>query len=202
MAGLGPAALQQLDLERGDLESLSHDESFDYLCPSFGAAGELYYIQRPYERIARTKPHAVLKDILFFPFRLIRAVFAFLNVFSMFFSGKPLKTAGGPARKGPDPKAIYLYGRWVNVQEQLSKAQPEDAISAVPRSWVLKRQSPGSDFASAETIASGVMAYTVADDGTLLYSDGCAVFKLPAGSRSAVKISPRPLVTCLFAAKL
>jgi hypothetical protein len=196
------AVLQRLDLDRGNLEPLTHDERCDYLCPSFGPAGELYYIQRPYETVAKLKPHVVLKDILFFPFRLLRAVFAFLNVFSTFFSGKPLKTAGGPKRDGPDPKAVFLYGRWVHVQQQLNKNQPEETLSAVPRSWVLKRRAADAGISDAETVASGVMAYTVAADGTVFYSNGRGVFSLAPGSRSPQKINARPLVTCLFAAEV
>jgi len=197
--GLGPAVLQQLDLESGGIEPLTDDEGSDYLCPSFGPGGELYYIQRPYEAVAKVKPHVVLKDILFFPFRLLRALFAFLNVFSMLFSGKPLKTAGGPKRDGPDPKAVFLYGRWVHVQQQLNKNQPEETLSAVPRSWVLKRRPAGTAISAAETVASGVMAYTVVADGTILYSNGRGIFSLTPGNRSPQKISSRPLVTCLFA---
>ena len=199
-AGLGPAILQQLDVDSGDLETLTNDEQSDHLCPSFGPGGELYFIQRPYEAVAKVKPHAVLKDILFFPFRLLRAFFAFLNVFSMLFSGKPLKTAGGPKREGPDPKAVFLYGRWINVQQQMNRNEPEEILSAVPRSWVLKCRPPGAEMSAAGTVASGVMAYTVAADGTVFYSTGRGIFALKPGSRSPDKINSRPLVTCLFAA--
>jgi hypothetical protein len=200
--GLGPAVLQQLDLDSGNLEPLTHDESSDYLCPSFGPGGELYFIQRPYEAVAKVKPHAVLKDILFFPFRLVRALFAFLNVFSMFFSGKPLKTAGGPKRDGPDPKAVFLYGRWVNVQQQMSRNQPEETLSAVPRAWVLKRKPADAEMSAAETVATGVMAYTVAADGTVFFSNGRGVFRIPPGARLPEKVNSRALVTCLFAAEI
>jgi len=200
--GLGPAVLHQLDLETGNISTLSHDESTDFLCPSFGPGGELYYIQRPYEAAAKVKPLTVLKDIVLFPFRLLRALFAFLNVFSMFFSGKPLKTAGGPQRDGPDPKAVFLYGRWIHVQQQLNKNQPEETLSAVPRSWVLKRRAPDANEATAETIAAGVMAYTVAPDGSVFYSTGRGVFQLKPGSRTAEKINARPLVTCLMAGEV
>ncbi len=200
--GLGPAVLHRLDLERGEMETVSHDESQDFLCPSFGPGGELYYIQRPYERVAKMKPHTMVLDVLLFPFRLLRAFFAFLNVFSMIFSGKPLKTAGGPKREGPDPKAVFLYGRWIHVQEQMGKNQPEESLSAVPRSWTLKRLARGADLKEAEALAHGVMAYTIAPDGTLYYSNGRGIFKLAKGSKAPEKVSSRKLVTCLFAAEV
>ncbi|MBN8458112.1 MAG: hypothetical protein J0M04_09750 [Verrucomicrobia bacterium] len=197
-AGLGPASIQQLDRESGAVEPLAEDERFDYLCPGFGPDGRLYYIQRPYEAVAKTKPLDLFKDVVLFPFRLVRAVFAFLNVFSMFFSGKPLKTAGGPKRDGPDPKAVFLYGRWVNLEQSARGPQTEEPVAAVPSSWVLKRREPGAAEDTAEVLAKGVMAYTVGSDGTVYFSNGRGVFRLKSdGSRE--KVSALPLVTCLFA---
>lgn len=197
-AGLGPAGLMRLDMTSGDLEPVTEDGKSDYLCPSYGPDGALYFIHRPYEAVAQTKPHQVLKDILFFPFRMVRAVFGFLNVFSMLFSGKPLKTAGAPQRKGPDPKAVFLYGRWVHMQDQLSRAPQEEATTAVPRSWTLRRAPAGTPAEKAETLATGVMAYTVATDGSIYYSTGRGVFRLPKAGGKAEKVSSRELVTCLF----
>lgn len=195
-AGLGPASLQKLDLEQGNIDPLIEDPRFDFLCPSFGADGMLYFIQRPYETVARTKPLDSLKDIVLFPFRLLRALFAFLNVFSVFFSGKPLKTAGGTQRNGPDPKAVFLYGRWLQLQQPTAPGQEDEASSSVPSSWVLKRLRMGAPLSDAEVIATGVMAYATASDGSVHYSTGHQVLRWSPQS-SPKRLSKRSLVTCL-----
>jgi hypothetical protein len=195
-AGLGPASIQKLNMENGSMDSLLEDPHADFLCPSFGVDGMMYFIQRPYDSVVRGKPIDAVKDVLFFPFRLLRALFAFLNVFSVFFSGKPLKSAGGPPRTGPDPKAVFLYGRWLQLQQPTAPGQEEEPTSRVPSSWVLKRMTPGSSLAQAEVVASGVMAYTTTSDGSVYYSTGNDVF-LWKKNASPQRVSKLPVVTCL-----
>ena len=196
-AGLGPASIQMLNLDTGAINSLVEDPNSDFLCPSYGKDGMMYFIQRPYESTVRSKPLDSLKDILLFPFRLVRALFAFLNVFSVFFSGKPLKTAGGPKRLGPDPKAVFLYGRWLHLQQATAPGQADEPSSKVPSSWVLKRLTPGSPLAEAEVVARGVMAYAVANDGSVFYSNGNHVFQWEKNS-TPQPVSKLSLVTCLI----
>jgi hypothetical protein len=196
-AGLGPASIQMLNLDTGAIDSLVEDPNSDFLCPSYGVDGKLYFIQRPYESVVRTKPLDSLKDIVLFPFRLVRALLAFLNVFSVFFSGKPLKTAGGPKRVGPDPKAVFLYGRWLQLQQATAPGKEDEPSSNVPSSWVLKRLTPGSPLAQAEVVATGVMAYTAASDGSVYYSTGNHVYQREKKS-SPQRVSKLSLVTCLI----
>ena len=196
-AGLGPASIQKLNLENGAIDALMEDPNADFLCPSYGVDGMMYFIQRPYESVVRTKPLDSLKDVVLFPFRLVRAVFAFLNVFSVFFSGKPLKTAGGPKRVGPDPKAVFLYGRWLQLQQPAAPNQAEEVTSRVPSSWVLKRMQLGAALSQAEVVASGVMAYTTTKDGSVYYSTGNDVF-LWKKNAAPQRVSKLPVVTCLI----
>jgi hypothetical protein len=84
--GLGPASIQRVDMSTGEMEPVAEDDRFDFLCPSYGQDGSLYYLQRPYQPFHRPSLWRHLLDILLFPFRLLRALLAFLNVFSMMFS--------------------------------------------------------------------------------------------------------------------
>ena len=197
--GLGPASIQSIDIETGEMEALVEDPDFDFLCPGYAPDGTSYYLRRPYEPFHRISPWRALKDIVLFPFRLARAIFAFLDTFSRFFSGKPLQTAGAPQRKNvPDPKAVFLYGRWVNVEKEMQNAAEEEIDSAVPKSWELVRRDAAGN---TETIAKGVMAFTLDASGQPIYSNGRGVFRLPAdGKGKAEKLSDRKLVTDIFAA--
>lgn len=193
--GLGPASIHTVDFESGNMEPVLEDERWDFLCPAYGPDGALYYLKRPYEPVRRVSPGAMLLDVVLFPFRLLRAIFAFLNMFSVMFSGKPLKTAGTtPKREGPDPKAVFLYGRWVNMEKQMREAAQDEIVSAVPQNWELVRQ--GTDGIS-RTLATGVMAYTVARDGKVFFSNGRGVYRLDETSGKPVQVAARKMVTAL-----
>jgi hypothetical protein len=156
--------------------------------PRQDAAGNLYCIRRPYQgpgaRHASAK--TILLDIVLFPYRLLRAVFHFLNTFSMFFSGRPLTRAGGPSRlPGPEVRQLMVWGRWVEVEQTARQARPNESPPAlVPDSWELVRSGPDG---SERVLARGVVAYDLAADGAVLYTNGRAVFRLaPDGQRDLV----------------
>ncbi|SKA95083.1 hypothetical protein SAMN02745166_02266 [Prosthecobacter debontii] len=194
-AGLGPASLQRIHLDTGSLETVAEDDRYDFLCPAYGRDGSLYYLKRPYVPFHRVPLWQQGLDVLLFPFRLLRAVVAFLNVFSVFFSGKPLQTAGqGPRREGPDPKAVFLHGRWVRMEKQMRDAAVDEMTSAVPKNWELIRQTPEGLTTS---VLTGVMAFTVASDGSLIYSNGRGVWAVDGQGGKPVKLSSRSLVTAL-----
>jgi len=176
--GLGPCAISQLELESGDLKMLLENETFDYIAPRMSADDSLYYIRRPYQLRPGTSPLKVAGDIAAFPFRMARAVVHFFNAFSMFFSRKPLITSGGPQRQGPDKRAILLWGRWVEVDRSMRYAKPDADPPLVPSSWTLMRRTPDG---SEESLATGVVAFDLADDGTILHTNGSAIYLTPPG---------------------
>lgn len=196
--GLGPATLESLNLSTGSMETLCEGDALDFLCPQFGQDGSLYYLQRPYEPFHRPSLTGQLLDILLFPWRLLRAIFAFLNAFSVLFSGKPLSTAGAPKRNGPDPKSMFLYGRWVTINKKLHDQQMEEMASLVPGNWELKRRAnPRAE--AAEPVAKNVMAYAIQSNGGIVYSNGSGVFEVQSPGAAAKKLFDRARVTCLFA---
>ena len=115
-AGLGPCAIQQLDLDSGDLDELASESGRDLLRPRQTENGSLYYIRKPYESgIPDASIIASLKDAALFPFRMGRAVFQYFNVFSMMYTGKPLMSG----RRGPkkmDPRQLFIYGNLARAQ--------------------------------------------------------------------------------------
>lgn len=68
------------------------------LCgPKAGADGSLYAIRRPVETPVHEQAGGAIKDTLLLPSRLGKAVFGYLNFFSMIYGKEPLRSAGGPA---------------------------------------------------------------------------------------------------------
>ena len=179
---LGPFSLQKLDIEGGEMNTLLEDERFDYLAPHCGEDGSLYYIRRPYSRHERIHPGRVLKDAVLFPFRLLFAVFQFLNFFSAMFTGKRLTSAGGPDAKQMNLRQMMIWGNLVHAQAP-AKAEDE-AVDLVPKSWELRKRGSNEE---SKALASGVLAYDVAADGTIIYTNGNALFFIhPDGRKEHV----------------
>jgi hypothetical protein len=153
------------------MKTLAEDSVNDLLTPQMTADGTLYYIRRPYTTGRELNPLRVLKDIVLFPFRLGYAVFHYLQVFSMIYTGKKLTGAGGPQARQLDTKEMMIWGNRVSA-ELMAKTEDE-APDLVPKSWQLIRERKNYD---PEVLARGVLAYDLAADGSLVYSNGSAIF--------------------------
>lgn len=183
MMGVGHSSIQKLDLETGTLETLAEDEKTDYLSPKMSANGDLYYIKRPYEEPFKQHSYSLGKgivDTVLFPFRLARAMFDFLNVFSMVFSKKPLTTASGPKVEGPDEKTLFLRGRIIDAQKALSENKGAEQPSLVPASWQLIRKNKDGH---EHVLANSVLSFDLTPEGKVYYSNGIAVFEIADGGQ-------------------
>ncbi len=175
VVGKGPTSIQALDLDDDRLTSVLEDSRYDFLLPHISPDGFLYFIRRPYE-IFSYSGKAAITDFFLFPFRLIRAVFHFLNFFSLVFSKKPLTTASGPKLEGDDLKTIVLRGKVIDAEKTLRKGNSIMGVpSLVPSSWELIRRSPdGRETAVARNVA----AFDISRDGTIVFSNGCGIYTL------------------------
>jgi hypothetical protein len=174
---LGPYAIQRLDLHGESLETLREEAGHDLLLPRVASDGKLLFIRRPYETAHRPiSPLKVLQDIVFFPYRLIVAIVHFLNWFSWVFARKPLITAGGPPREGPEARYLMLWGKLIDAEKAMRAAKAGDAKSLVPATWELVALHNDAE----QVLARGVLAYDIADDGSIVYTNGSAVYHLAA----------------------
>jgi len=171
---LGPASIQMADTAAGSLTMIVEDPGFDFLQPRVGADGFLYFIRRPYETPQYGMGN-VVTDALMFPFRLLRALFHYLNFFSLMYTRKPLITASGPAVQA-DLKEILIKGKRLDAEAALrTGVQLSGVPSLVPASWQLICRSPQGE---EHVLASHVASFDIASDGTILFSNGYGVFAL------------------------
>jgi hypothetical protein len=178
--GLGPCTIQELDLDSGDLDEIASETGRDLLQPQKTEDGSLYYIRKPYESgLPDVSLLGSFKDATLFPFRMARAVFQYFNVFSMMYTGKPLVTPKGAVQRQMDPRQMFIYGNLARAR--MPQAQEDDAQGRVPSSWELVRSSPGGQ---KEVIAGGVLAFDVARDGAVLYSNGTSITRLTPDGQS------------------
>ena len=169
-AGLGPYAIQKLDIDSGELTSLRENSGYDFLTPRMTAEGALYFIRRPFLTGREIHPLRLMKDIFLFPFRLIYALFHYLQFFSMRYTGKKL-SSGGAQSKELDLQQMMIWGNRVSAQ---AKRNQKEAAALVPNNWELVRSVAGQDD---EVLAKGVLAFDLCSDGTVVYSNGSAIFR-------------------------
>jgi len=170
----GPTSIQMADTAAGSLTMVLEDPRLDFLQPRVGANGFLYFIRRPYETPRYSTGNAVT-DALMFPFRLLRALLAYLNFFSLMYTRKPLITASGPAVQA-DLKEILIKGKRLDAEAALRNGIRLNGVpSLVPASWQLMCRSPQGE---EHVLASHVASFDIASDGTILFSNGYGVFVL------------------------
>jgi len=181
----GHASIQKLDMQSGSVSPILENPGFDYLKPRVAPSGELLFIRRPFEA-PRYGLGNVLFDTLLFPFRLLRAVFHFLNFFSLMYTRKPLTSASGPAVQA-DLKNILLQGRRIDAEKILRSARPVHGVpSLVPESWELvSRNQEGVE----RVLATNVASYDIGPDGTIVYSNGRGVFVLDHDGSSRLALT-------------
>jgi hypothetical protein len=176
----GPSSIQLLELGKNRVTSVLDNAEFDYLNPRVDSQGNLLYLRRPYEG-QRYGRQDVIKDTVLFPFRLLRAVFHFLNTFSMMFSSKPLTSASGPELRG-DLRKMVLKGKQIDAEAALRSTPATRGVpSLVPLTWELRSLDKGGQD---RLIARQVASFDVLADGSLLFSNGFGVFHQRRGFKA------------------
>lgn len=200
--GISSYAVELLDIDGRDISTVLYDDEIDYLQPRMLADGTLYYIRRPYKPVERRRPGfaATAKDVVLFPFRLGRAVFDFLNFFSMMFSGRPLSTAGGAARpqdaSESDQRYLMLWGQMIDTKLAMQKAEKNSAEGGlVPEDWELVRRD--ADGVEA-VLARRVLAWDLHPDGDVVHTNGSAVFHLAGDGESRELCRERMIERVVF----
>lgn len=180
----GPASIQMVDTAKGSLRTVLQNPKLDFLAPRVGVDGNLYFIRRPYEG-SYYPPQSALMDVLMFPYRLLRAIFHYLNFFSLMYTRKPLTSADGPDAKA-DMKEILLKGKRLDAEAALRKGALVNGVrSLVPANWQLVRR----DRQGVETVlANHVVAFDMDKDGTIVFSNGNGIFELDGGDKPKVLV--------------
>lgn len=172
--GVAPYAILELDLSSGTVQTLYEDQAHDYLLPQLQPDGSTLCIRRPYLVAGhdRARPLDAFKEILALPYHFFATIFAIFNTVSGMLRNQPLMSAGGPEKRGPDMKRVFLYGRWVQVQKQKAGKPPAPLVD---ESWELIRLNEGKPEAQVTVLRKNVLFYDVRKHGALLISDGVTV---------------------------
>lgn len=177
-----PTVIHRLDIATAQLDVVAEEKRADLIRPILTADGSLYYIRRPH--VGEEKPSfwRANLDFLLFPVRLLFALMHFLNFFTTRYSGKQLTTAGNARQRGADVKQMMVWDNLIRAREK-SKVKDADPESLVPNDWCLVRQRG----MQTDVLAKGVGAYDVAEDGSIVYTNGGAIYRVDAdGQRTKV----------------
>ncbi len=160
------------------METILEDERFDYLSVKEDAQGNLWYIRQPYkasEEDERNSLKGVCKDVVLFPYRIVKGIFGFLNAFTTLFGGEALRSGGKQhsdvKSKQKSDKELFFEGNLIKAEKNLKEntRKGENYPGILPRSRVLIRRTPDG---TEEIIAKGVLDYTLRQDGSVVYSNG------------------------------
>jgi hypothetical protein len=177
---LGPFSIQEIDLATGQMTTLLEDKRYDYLAPQFREDGTMFCIRRPYTLQEGINPLRTLGDFFMFPLRLLFAIFQFLNFFSAAVTGKHLTSSPGAEAKQMNMRQMMIWGNLVQAQQAQRRRPEEEGFDLVPKSWELcQRDSRGE----IKSLVGGVLAYDVEADGTIVYTNGNALFLLHPDGR-------------------
>ena len=190
------SSIMAVDQEAGTIETLFESSGNDLLKPQNDSQGNFYYIRQPYKSPVPQK-ESVIKSVLLFPVRLIKAIFGFINVFSVIFGGEPLRKN----QKRGDIKTKNKSARQIFFEERLLEAEKNEKENAAagdknpgifPRNRVLVRVALDG---SETVIGKGIMDYTLCDEGVLcsngkelLLIDGDGAEKVIAKAELAEKL--------------
>lgn len=170
-------ALSEMNIRTGEIRELLSDPKFSFVHPQCDEAGNIYYIKKPFSQDEGRKKSGCLTDLLLAPFRLIRAIIGFFNIFTIKYSGKNLTTSAGNSKaKQKDADKIFLDGNLIAAEKEreANRNSGEAYPGIIPRSYELRCLSPdGSD----RLIRKGVLAFRL-DGDEIVYSNGSYLMRI------------------------
>lgn len=181
--GLAPFAIHRLSLTDGSIEVVAASADFDYLAPVPVAEDAVYAIRRPYEKpFAPPSFSRVVGDALLAPFRLVFALFQYLNFFASKYTGRPLLTSGNARQKAADARQMRVWGNLVDVSQHADEAAERSDRENATHGYELVRITR----AGVESVRQGVVAFDIARDGSIYCSTGSEIVKLSTKSSERI----------------
>jgi hypothetical protein len=122
-----------------------------------------------------------LLDVILLPYRLIRTLFLIFNFFSVMVSGQPLATTLTNRPMQPQQNQLLsLWGHAIDTKRAMQKNRGDQAGALVPKDWELVRRSAAGE---ERVLASNVLAFDLAADESVIFTNGTAVFWQQADGR-------------------
>ena len=168
-SGFGPRSIYRLNIKTQELDEVLPGGDMEYCNPFEDGEGNLYFIRRPYRQ---NRGKMSLTDYITAPFKVLKAIGAWLDFFSRRYTGQALNTSGAnPAKSGnKSPHQIFVDNNMLEVDKTLKQnlAAGDKNPGYIPRNWELVVKKPSGE----ETVLhKSVMSYCITRDG-VVYSNG------------------------------
>jgi hypothetical protein len=125
-----------------------------------------------------------LLDALLFPFRLMAALFSYLNFFTLRYTGKPLMTAGNARKRGADVRNMLMMGNVNDAEKAANQATEREDTSSLFAGWTLCAKAEQGE---ERVIARGIRAFDLLPGGDVLATNGTTVERIDkAGKREVL----------------
>lgn len=188
VGAVSPRAGAYIDIDKGVMEEFLSDPKTDYIKIKDDSYGNIYYIRQPYGG-DREQTGAKASDFFFFPFRLIKGLFGWLNFMCTIWGGESLKSGsdglpGSLKAKNRSPRDIIIDGNIIKA-EQLAREDDlkESGGSLMPLSRVLVKREPDG---TEEILKKGILDYAITESGKIIISDGRKVCLLENGKETTL----------------
>lgn len=169
-----PSVICKLDLRAMTVDEIKSSDKFSYFKPVVHG-GKLYAIKAP----LKEKAHNAFVEFLLFPWRILQAIASFINIFVKATTGKGLTEGGSnPARgKDYDSRKIEIAGNLIDVEKQQKRnaSKKDTDYGFIPKSWELVEVESGN------VIKSGIGDFDIAEDGTIIATNGKRIFAIKDG---------------------
>ncbi|MCB1051387.1 MAG: hypothetical protein H6510_00420 [Acidobacteria bacterium] len=183
--GTAPFSIQQVNVATGRVETVLEDARFDFVFPRITADGTLFFVRKPYQSAQKSGSFLQsLTDFVLFPFRLLKGILGFLNIFTMRYRGKSLSSSRGARQKHLDPHLMFQLGLFHQAQQVVARNDEGDPEPfCAPNSWQLISRSPGGE---EKVLLDGVLHFDVRDS-QLLATNGKTIWHLdPSGQKKVL----------------
>jgi hypothetical protein len=190
-----PFSISKINLKNGQITELISDPAFSFQKPFPMPDGSFYYLKKPYQTDTNSSPKKKAIGCLGAPFKLIKAIIGFFNLFTIKYSGQNLTSGGSSKVKQKDERQIRLEGNLISAEKELLENQKEgDSYPGiVPRSFELRIRYPSGED---RLIKKGVICYRP-DGDSLLVSNGSYILRINKEGKEE-KICQADRVTYLY----
>ena len=183
--GFSTKVINKLNTQTGEMSEIISFDGYDCFQPKVDGEDNLYFIKRPYQSLFKNS--VSLKDIIFMPFKILKAIFKWIEFFTIRHTGEPLITGGSnPAKsKEQDPQEIIINGNIINAQKVMKEntARGEKYPGIAPKEWELVKMDKNGWFSC---IKKGVMGFDVDSAGNIVYSNGKYIIRILEGGKEEV----------------
>ncbi|KPU45703.1 hypothetical protein OXPF_09360 [Oxobacter pfennigii] len=179
-----PRGINRLDLDTGEIDEIVYFDKFDCFLPKEDSMGNMYFIKRPLDS---GKSTGSFLDALLIPFKIMKAIYNWLEFFTMRYTGQTFSSGGkNPSNsKTRNPEESFINGNLINVEKTLkeNKDRGEKNPGIIPRTWELMKRTPDG---SIKTVKKGVLDYDINNRGDIIYSNGKYIIKLNDSGKEEV----------------